>query len=96
MGFVFILKCIGIVFFSVVATISFFIALKILSRQSEYESNKTKTNGVSNAILGRVNTIHNGCRDSSIHAGVVVDKKTNLWVEQGALSDGAIDSVLRR
>jgi len=70
--------------------------IKLVFRKSEYESNRVRSGKVKDAILGRVNTYHNGCRDSSVHAGIVVDKRTNTWVEQGALSDGAIDSVLRR
>ena len=96
MSVILILKCIGIIFFAMVATISFLTMFKVIARPNEYESNKVKTGSLKNAFFGSVSTFHNGCRDSSVHAGIVVDTKKNSWVEQGALSDGSIDSVLKR
>lgn len=96
MDFILIVKCIGVVFFLVVATVSLLLILRIQSRPNAYNANKARTGGWLKPILGRVNTFHNGYRDFSVHAGIAVDKKTNSWVEQGALSDGAVDAVLKR
>lgn len=94
MGLV-LLAGIGVFCLAVVATISFLVMYKIITKKSEYRSNHLKNGSVVNAIRGNVDTFYNGSRDSSIHAGIVVDEKTNTWVEQGALSDGAIDAVLK-
>ncbi|WP_287962317.1 hypothetical protein [Alcanivorax sp.] len=88
----------ALVLFGGVAIFSICIAVAtriLTSDKSSYEYNRSRNSKVANALLGRVPTFHEGRRTHHVKAGLAVNTKTNEWVEQGTLSDEAIDSVLR-
>lgn len=80
---------------SVVSFALLIVGIKILiSEKGEYEATRNLTGGIRNALSGRVKTVRGGIRDCRVKAGLAIDKKTNQWVEQGALSEETINSVL--
>src|SRR5689334_6419450 len=62
---------------------------------SEYERNRNRTRrSITNVLWGTVPTWHDGNRDEKVSAGIAIDRKTNRWIEQGRLSDEALEDVL--
>jgi len=69
----------------------------LLSRGSrnEYERNRARVrSSFMNVFLGKVPTTHDGVRDDKVSAGLAWDKRRKKWVEQGRLSNEALDDVL--
>lgn len=64
--------------------------------KGEYNKNRERTGSLMDVLLGKVHTIHDGRRDYRVRAGLAVDTKQNIWVEQGVLSEEALDSVITR
>ncbi len=63
--------------------------------KTEYEINKKITKSIQHPIKGKLNTSHNGDRSYRISAGIAINTKSNTWVNQGKLSEEAIDNVFR-
>lgn len=86
-----------VLFFGLLLSLAFFrIAIKLLlADKSEYEMNRKLSGNWKNPFIGGVPTCHDGQRDYRVRAGLARDTKTNRWVEQGILSDEAVDAVLR-
>ena len=61
----------------------------------EYSRNRQRSGKWNDALLGRLKTSEGGFRNYEVQAGLAVDTKDNVWVEQGKLSDEAIDSVMQ-
>jgi hypothetical protein len=62
---------------------------------SEYDRNRNRTRkSLKNVLWGTVPTWHDGTRDEKVSAGIAIDLKNNRWVEQGRLSDEALEDVL--
>jgi len=80
----------------IIGITSFAVAMKILASDSnDYNRNMRKTGGLKNPLRGTIATCCEGNgRDHNISAGLAIDKRTNTWVEQGKLSDEAIDAIL--
>lgn len=89
-----LVKAIFLFVFGIVAITSIAVGLKIIfSDTNEYNRNRRKTGSWRNPLRGTVNTCCEGNgRDHSISAGLAV--KNNTWIEQGKLSDEAIDAIL--
>ena len=62
--------------------------------KNEYNKNRERVGSLGNVLFGKVRTVHDGQRDYRVRAGLAVDTKRNIWVEQGVLSEEALDSVL--
>lgn len=62
--------------------------------KNDYNKNKDRSGRFSEAIFGKVQTVHDGMRDYRVRAGLAVDVRKNQWIEQGTLSEEALDSVL--
>lgn len=79
-----------------VAITTFAIGVKVLfSDTTEYNRNRRKTGNWKNPWRGTLSTCCEGNgRDHNVSAGLAVDLKANKWVEQGRLSDEAIDAIL--
>lgn len=90
------IKAIILCVLGIVAINSLAVGVKILfSDSNEYNRNRRKTGSWRNPLRGTVTTCCEGSgRDHNIAAGLAVDMKTNTWVEQGKLSDEAIDAIL--
>ena len=74
----------------------FALGIKLLfSDRSEYQQNRNRYENIFAALTGTVKTVFDGSRDYRVRAGLAVNKK-NQWVEQGALSEEALDAVLRK
>jgi len=95
MGTIFLFKAV-VLFVGVVMSFVFFtLASKVaFASKGDYEINRRRSGGLFDPLFGRVKTSHDGYRDFRVCAGLAVDKKTNTWVEQGILSDEAVDAVL--
>lgn len=63
---------------------------------NEYERNRSRVGAWQNIIRGTVPTKYDGTRDDRLAAGVAIDVRNNRWVEQGRLSDEALQDVLAR
>jgi hypothetical protein len=62
---------------------------------NEYERNRARVKGsFSRIFFGTVPTFHDGVRDDKVSAGIALDRSANRWVEQGRLSDEALEDVL--
>lgn len=61
---------------------------------NEYESNRRRVVSPANVYRGTVPTNYDGMRDDKLAAGIAIDVKRNMWVEQGRLSDEALRDVL--
>lgn len=61
---------------------------------NEYRRNQSRVRSLKNVIRGEVPNRYDGTRDDRVAAGIAVDLKTNRWVEQGRLSDEALQDVL--
>lgn len=91
-----IIKAIVLGVGAVIALAFFNIAFRLLrSDKGEYDLNRKRSGDWSSPFSGRVKTCHDGQRDYRVRAGLAIDKQTNTWVEQGILSDDAVDAVLR-
>ncbi len=91
-----LIKAVLVCAVGVITVTSIAVGLKILfSDTNEYNRNKRKTGSWLNPIMGTVRTSPEGIgRDHSISAGLAVNVRTDTWVEQGKLSDEAIDAIL--
>jgi hypothetical protein len=75
---------------------AFRLGLKIFTADAEeYRRNKEAIPSLSEAVLGKLRTFYTGGRDHRISAGLAFDTRRQKWVEQGVLSESAIDSILR-
>lgn len=73
-----------------------FAGLKLLFGDSEqYKRNRVRTSSFRRAITGCLPTMHEGGRDYRVSAGIAVNTKTGKWVEQGRLSDEAVQATAR-
>lgn len=66
-----------------------------MADSSEYRRNRERTGTLRRALAGKLPTFTDGIRDYRVHAGLAFDKTTNMFVPQGALSDEAVDHILR-
>jgi len=72
------------------------LGLRILfADNADYSRNKERSGGLLGPLVGRIPTRFNGSRDFRVKAGLAINRK-NQWVEQGALSEEAIDTVLAK
>jgi hypothetical protein len=72
------------------------LGLKIFfADKEEFRRNKEASPGKLDPIVGTLHTFYVGARDHRISAGLAVNKKTKKWVEQGILSESAVDTILR-
>lgn len=62
----------------------------------EYRLNKQRIPFLLAPLRGTILTQYDGVRDFRSRAGLAVNRRTNEWVDQGTLSEEALDSVLRR
>jgi len=58
-----------------------------------YDVNRNRSQSILNVLLGKVRTKKGDFRDFNVQAGLAVSTKTNNWVEQGILSDEAVDGL---
>lgn len=63
--------------------------------KSDYDINRNRSGRLLDPIFGKVKTSHGGYRDFRVQAGLAIDRRTDTWVEQGTLSEEAIDAVLQ-
>jgi len=71
------------------------LALRIMfSAKSDYQTNFEHSSSFRDVLRGKVRTTYDGSRDFTVKAGLAIDTNTNEWIEQGALSDEAIDTIL--
>ena len=97
MDFVIVLKAVGIFVSAILTVTSFVIAIKLFrADRGEYERNRARSGKFWDPVRGAVKSSHGDVRDFRVRAGLAVDTRTNTWVEQGVLSDEAIDAVLKR
>jgi hypothetical protein len=66
-----------------------------INDRSEYVRNKERSPSMKAVIRGELPNFHDAVRDERVAAGVAVDVRNNVWVEQGKLSEEAVSSVLR-
>jgi len=59
-----------------------------------YERNRERVGTIWAPFAGKVPTKFDGARDDLVAAGVAIDLKENKWVEQGRLSDEALQDAL--
>ncbi|MBU5635485.1 hypothetical protein KOM00_01930 [Geomonas sp. Red69] len=72
------------------------LGLKILKADpEEYRRNREASPRKRDPWLGTLHTFYLGARDHRISAGLAVNKDRREWVEQGVLSESAIDAILR-
>ncbi|MAU41314.1 MAG: hypothetical protein CMF31_06805 [Kordiimonas sp.] len=64
------------------------------ANKNDYELSRAITGTFQNAFRGEVDTFRDGKRDYRVSAGLIVDRKTNTWKEQGKLSEEALDTIL--
>lgn len=77
------------------AVACFLVGNRILwSDSCEYRKNRQRTKSLYHVIRGELPTQFEGGRDYRVRAGLAVDRKRNVWVEQGILSEEALDAVL--
>jgi hypothetical protein len=60
----------------------------------EYERNRLRTESLFDALKGRAKTHFDGKRDHRVGAGITENTKENRWVDNGMLSEEAIDSTI--
>ena len=89
-------QAILIAFGGIVAVSLFALAVKLFrADKAEYKLNRRRSRSVVATLLGQVEGTHDTQnRDARVHAGLAVNKK-NEWVKQGALSDDALDAMLK-
>ena len=72
------------------------LGMKILRADpEEFRRNREASPRKRDPLLGTLRTFYLGARDHRISAGLAVNKKSRQWVEQGVLSESAIDAILR-
>lgn len=72
------------------------LALKVLlGSKSEYDRNRQRTLGPLKTMKGTVSMVFDHERDHRVAAGVAVDKRRKRVVNQGKLSDDAIESATK-
>ena len=72
------------------------LGFKILfADKEEFRRNKEASPHILDPIRGTLRTFYVGARDHRISAGLAVNKKNKIWVEQGILSESAVDAILR-
>jgi hypothetical protein len=59
-----------------------------------YQRNRGRVRSFKAVYRGKVPTKYDGTRDDLVAAGVAIDTSTNTWVEQGRLSDEALQDAL--
>jgi hypothetical protein len=64
--------------------------------RSEYKRNRERSPNLIKVLLGEVETNYDDRRDHRVKAGLAFDEKNNEWIEQGALSKEAIDSMFNK
>jgi hypothetical protein len=80
----------------VLAITFLFVGMRLwLTDKGEYDRNYERIGSFLDAIRGRVGTWHNGARHFRVNAGLAIDTQSNEWIEQGAISEEAIDAVLK-
>lgn len=96
MDFVIILKAVGICASAILTVTFIVIAFKLFrADRGEYERNRARSGKFWDPVRGAVKSSHGDVRDFRVRAGLAVNTRTNTWVEQGVLSDEAIDAVLK-
>jgi len=68
----------------------------MLSDSAEYKRNNDRYGSLTDAITGSVRGWHDGHRDYRVAAGLAVKTKSGQLIEQGRLSDEAIDAIIVR
>lgn len=61
-----------------------------------FEVLRARAGSVAAVALGAVKADHDSRRDPLVHAGIVVDRKTNTWTPRGQCSRDALDVIFRR
>lgn len=79
-----------------ISTILFIAGIKIIfADKSIYKANFKATGGFVNPIKGTVSSFREGGRDHRVCAGLGYDIRNQCLIEQGALSDESVESILR-
>lgn len=79
---------------AVIAVISFRLGyLMLRADKGSYDVNRERSGTFMDVLFGHVKTKKGDFRDFRVQAGVAFNKKSNKWVEQGVLSDEAIDEL---
>jgi len=65
-----------------------------MSDKTEFDRNRLRASSFWQILRGDTRTMHDGIRDHRVQAGLVKDLRTGEFVEQGRLSEEAIDAVL--
>ncbi len=87
-----------IIFFGfLLAGYSISLALKIWrSEDSAYVSNQKHSKNFKMVLFGRLSAwVTNGERDHQVKAGLAYDERRKKWVSMGALSDEAINRIIK-
>jgi hypothetical protein len=91
-----LLKAVGICISAVLTVTCFVIAFKLFrADRGEYERNRARSGKFWDPLRGAVKSSHGDVRDFRVRAGLAIDTQTNTWIEQGVLSDEAMDAVLK-
>lgn len=89
------LKAVVLLVGGITSTILMMLSYKFLAaNRTEYRLNRDSTGGLWNVLTGRVKRHPDGKRTYRVRAGIAIDTKKNQWIEQGTLSEEAIDSLL--
>lgn len=67
----------------------------IFANKANYRLNQQATGGIVNALKGNIPTFKDGRRSHKVCAGLVYNVRKRKLIEQGTLSDEAINSVLK-
>ncbi|MHB8783398.1 MAG: hypothetical protein ACYDAX_08290 [Desulfobacteria bacterium] len=88
-------KAVTLVLGCVVSCGFFWVGYKIWkSDQGDYQQNKDLTEKYLDPKSGTISARRDGVRDYRIKAGLAVNMRNRVWVEQGALSEESIDNIL--
>jgi hypothetical protein len=83
------------IFAAVLATCVAFVTIRIaFGDRQEFEANRRRIRNIGKTVRGEVSPIYDGVTDYRVRAGLAYDKKKNIWIEQGTLSDEAIEAIL--
>ena len=97
MTFIEIFEAVGTLFVGILVIKISVMAIRIMgSDTSTYERNKRLSGGVLSTLRGRINPRSEQDHDYITQKGLARNIDNNQWVEQGALSDHAIHSILRK
>ena len=73
-----------------------YVAIKLFnSDSSQYRRLNEINNSWTTALKGAVNTYTDGHRNYLVNAGTVYSRKEDKWLERGAISEEALDSLLK-